>query len=490
MTPGTPAAEAGLKTGECVSAINGTKLTGLTLVKVLTMVKSARGDLTLSISGSSKSPNVARKAAAAAPPATKSSGRGAAVAAAAPAPAAPAAPAPAAPAPAPNAAIPVAVASQIDVIVSRVTAAAKKLGITVSINGSSSGGSNNGVGGDYTDRLRALVEQLEAGADSLESESGSGAAGGGAASAGGLARLVAVVTRLEAIADARGLPSAPTNNLVPAGGGGNAMIRLATVTASLEKTAAVGGSGVASTTTTTTTTSALAPAPASSVASILSANPDGSGTEGAELASVAAFDELMRGPLYDFLEKSAAVGGAVGDISTLLRTGFIAQRRFLEVAPQSQKPGPKVLPLLIEATSESVAAVVNAGENAPRGDPKFNHLKAVAEAVPALGWIVVEGKPVPFIRDFCEASAFYANRVIKDNKKESPADAEWAKSLNALFSALSAYVKAHHTTGVTWGKKMRSMTFWSNAIAMTAPGEGDADKYIYSYKLGMAVTAN
>lgn len=34
------------------------------------------------------------------------------------------------------------------------------------------------------------------------------------------------------------------------------------------------------------------------------------------------------------------------------------------------------------------------------------------------------------------------------------------------------------------------MTFWSNAIAQTAPGEGDADQWIYSTKLGMPVTKN
>ncbi len=33
------------------------------------------------------------------------------------------------------------------------------------------------------------------------------------------------------------------------------------------------------------------------------------------------------------------------------------------------------------------------------------------------------------------------------------------------------------------------MTFWSNAIAQTAPGEGDADKYIYSTLLGVPVQA-
>jgi len=33
-----------------------------------------------------------------------------------------------------------------------------------------------------------------------------------------------------------------------------------------------------------------------------------------------------------------------------------------------------------------------------------------------------------------------------------PGHAEWAKSWVALLSALQAYVKKHHTTGLVWGK--------------------------------------
>lgn len=38
--------------------------------------------------------------------------------------------------------------------------------------------------------------------------------------------------------------------------------------------------------------------------------------------------------------------------------------------------------------------------------------------MPALGWITVEPKPVPFITDMIGAAEFYSNRVIKEFKEK------------------------------------------------------------------------
>ena len=78
-------------------------------------------------------------------------------------------------------------------------------------------------------------------------------------------------------------------------------------------------------------------------------------------------------------------------------------------------------------------------------------------------------------------------------------DAKWLASYQALLEALRVFVAAHHPAGLTWGNtasvllvftpahrhQIRSMTFWSNVLAKTAPGEGKADEYIYNYKLGV-----
>jgi adenylyl cyclase-associated protein len=46
----------------------------------------------------------------------------------------------------------------------------------------------------------------------------------------------------------------------------------------------------------------------------------------------------------------------------------------------------------------------------------FNHLSAVAEGLPAVGWVAVEPKPGPYIDEMKNSGQFYFNRVIKEFK--------------------------------------------------------------------------
>jgi len=40
---------------------------------------------------------------------------------------------------------------------------------------------------------------------------------------------------------------------------------------------------------------------------------------------------------------------------------------------------------------------------------QFNHMSAVSEGIPALGWVGVEPKPAPFVKDMKDAAQFYVN---------------------------------------------------------------------------------
>lgn len=52
-----------------------------------------------------------------------------------------------------------------------------------------------------------------------------------------------------------------------------------------------------------------------------------------------------------------------------------------------------------------------------RGDRKlFNHLSAISEGIPAVGWVTVEPKPGPYVEEMKNAGQFYFNRVIKEFK--------------------------------------------------------------------------
>uniref|UniRef100_A0AAR2M320 C-CAP/cofactor C-like domain-containing protein n=1 Tax=Pygocentrus nattereri TaxID=42514 RepID=A0AAR2M320_PYGNA len=87
-----------------------------------------------------------------------------------------------------------------------------------------------------------------------------------------------------------------------------------------------------------------------------------------------------------------------------------------------------------------------------RGSQLFNHLSAVSEGIPALGWVALSQKPAPYVKEMNDAAMFYTNRVLKDYKDSDPCHAEWVRSYLSIWTELQAYIKQHHTTGLVWSK--------------------------------------
>jgi len=48
----------------------------------------------------------------------------------------------------------------------------------------------------------------------------------------------------------------------------------------------------------------------------------------------------------------------------------------------------------------------------------FNHLSAISESIPALGWVTMSPTPAPFVKEMNDAGQFYTNRVLKDWKEK------------------------------------------------------------------------
>uniref|UniRef100_A0A2K6L9H7 Adenylyl cyclase-associated protein n=1 Tax=Rhinopithecus bieti TaxID=61621 RepID=A0A2K6L9H7_RHIBE len=149
------------------------------------------------------------------------------------------------------------------------------------------------------------------------------------------------------------------------------------------------------------------------------------GVTGGVAPSVEAFDKLMNGMVAEFLKNSRILAGDVethNDVATLL------------------KP-----------ISEKIQEIQTFRER-NRGSNMFNHLSAVSESIPALGWIAVSPKPGPYVKEMNDAATFYTNRVLKDYKHSDLRHVDWVKSYLNIWSELQAYIKEHHTTGLTWSK--------------------------------------
>uniref|UniRef100_A0A8C7G783 CAP, adenylate cyclase-associated protein 1 (yeast) n=1 Tax=Oncorhynchus kisutch TaxID=8019 RepID=A0A8C7G783_ONCKI len=87
-----------------------------------------------------------------------------------------------------------------------------------------------------------------------------------------------------------------------------------------------------------------------------------------------------------------------------------------------------------------------------RSSPLFNHLSAVSESVPALGWVAMAPKPGPYVKEMQDAAQFYTNRVLKDYKEKDQKHVDWVKAYLSIWTELQNYVKQHHTTGLAWSK--------------------------------------
>ncbi|XP_049621214.1 adenylyl cyclase-associated protein 2 [Suncus etruscus] len=167
--------------------------------------------------------------------------------------------------------------------------------------------------------------------------------------------------------------------------------------------------------------------------------------------SVEAFDKLMNSMVAEFLKKSRILAGDVGTHAEMVHSAFQAQRAFLLMASQYQQPQENDVAALLKPISEKIQEIQSFRER-NRGSDMFNHLSAVSESIPALGWIAVSPKPGPYVKEMNDAATFYTNRVLKDYKHSDLRHVDWVKSYLSIWSELQAYIKEHHTTGLTWSK--------------------------------------
>uniref|UniRef100_A0A8B9PI33 Adenylyl cyclase-associated protein n=1 Tax=Apteryx owenii TaxID=8824 RepID=A0A8B9PI33_APTOW len=112
------------------------------------------------------------------------------------------------------------------------------------------------------------------------------------------------------------------------------------------------------------------------------------GVNGSIAPYVEAFDRLLNGCVAEFLRYSKILEGDVKTHAEMVRAAFQAQRSFLVLASQCQEPQENEVAMLLKPISEKIQEIQNFRER-NRGSKMFNHLSAVSESIPALGWIAV-----------------------------------------------------------------------------------------------------
>lgn len=171
-----------------------------------------------------------------------------------------------------------------------------------------------------------------------------------------------------------------------------------------------------------------------------------------ESMSVLGYQDIVQGPLSQYLALSTKIGGDVATHSKLVKAAFDAQAQYVTLATESAKPSQEKQMELLKPTSDQIAAIQSFREK-NRASPFFNHLSAISESIPALGWVCVSPTPGPHVKEMNDAGQFYTNRVLKDWKEKDPTHVEWARAWIQTLSDLQQYIKQYHTTGLVWSGK-------------------------------------
>ncbi|OPJ71676.1 adenylyl cyclase-associated protein 1 [Patagioenas fasciata monilis] len=186
---------------------------------------------------------------------------------------------------------------------------------------------------------------------------------------------------------------------------------------------------------------------------------------------VQAFDALLAGPVAEYMKISKEVGGDVQKHAEMVHGGLTSERALLVMASQHQQPAENALSSLLKPISEQIQMVQDFREK-NRGSKMFNHLSAVSESIPALGWVAMAPKPGPYVKEMTDAAMFYTNRILKEYKDVDKKQVDWVKAYLSIWTELQAYIKEYHTTGLTWSKTGPVAT--EGAKSPSAPPAGAA----------------
>lgn len=104
--------------------------------------------------------------------------------------------------------------------------------------------------------------------------------------------------------------------------------------------------------------------------------------------SVNAYEDIIQGPLAQFLALSKKIGDDVATQAESVKKAFDAQLQYVTMASKSAAPDQSELPKLLQPTSDQINIVQTFREK-HRTSKFFNHLSAISESIPALGWVCV-----------------------------------------------------------------------------------------------------
>ncbi|GAA0159320.1 actin or actin-binding cytoskeletal protein [Lithospermum erythrorhizon] len=171
--------------------------------------------------------------------------------------------------------------------------------------------------------------------------------------------------------------------------------------------------------------------------------------------SIIAYEDLISEYVGRLTAAADKIGGQLSDVTNLVAQAFTVQKDLLVKIKQTKKPDMAGLVEFVKPLNEIIMKAGKMTEG--RRSDFFNHLKAVADSLGALGWIMYTGKgcgmsmPTAHVEDIWQMAEFYTNKVLVEFRNKDPTHVEWAKALKELYvPGLRDYVKCHYPLGPVW----------------------------------------
>jgi adenylyl cyclase-associated protein len=198
----------------------------------------------------------------------------------------------------------------------------------------------------------------------------------------------------------------------------------------------------------------------------------GGGGDGGSSSSVNEYTDLINTHINPLVTVVAKIGGdELKKQVDLLKKATDSQRSFLEIVAGSKKPSADVLGKLVGPTS-TLMGEISAVRDSNRKSPQFNHLSTISEGISALGWVMVEPTPGPFVNDARASSEFYSNKILVEFKKSNQDQVDFVTHWNTFMKDLFNYIKKNHTTGLVWNPRGGDAGSFKGGAAPAASAAG------------------
>lgn len=241
--------------------------------------------------------------------------------------------------------------------------------------------------------------------------------------------------------------------------------RLEAATSRLEDIAEAQAAGKAPPSTASTATAAPpAPASVASAATNHAAPPP----PAEDPPVIQAYDEQVKPLVEAFVKLSGELSPVLKEQAGLVEKLFADQRSLILQASVCKKPADSAFQSILAPLATGIQKVGDFKDANRSNRDFFNHLSAVAEGIPAIGWVTISPKPAPYVAEMKNATQFYSNRVIKDFKDKDAKHVEWTRSFGNLLEGLRKYVFEHHTTGLVWNPKGQDATKYTPPSALSS----------------------